>query len=430
MASAALPELNLFEEPVKQNTVLRFFLVDFRPTSQIVSQDAPVSFTLGGDSGHYLDLKRCRLNIKLRLLKDDGTDLTEAESGKVCPINLILHSVWSQLELRIGGRLISSSNNHYGYKSIIHTLLKASADAKESHLQLQGFYEDTKPIHKVENNAGATARADLFKSSKSVILEGPILEDFFQNNRYLLNNTSVELKLYRARQNFICMSDDDTLKVKIELEDVTFRAYYVDVSPDVVTAHAAALLLRNAMYPYIRTDILSFSIASGSHQMNIDNIFSGICPTKIVVAFVDSDAFIGDRKKNPFAFELFGLTDIQVLVDGVSSPGRPIRVGAGGEKNTVASALAALTDTIGAMTDLSFGNNISLKSFAEGTALFAFPVYGGGSACDVFEHPKKSANIRIEGTFARPLDKTITAIVYGEYPALLQIQASRHVILT
>jgi hypothetical protein len=430
MASAALPELNLFEEPTKQTTVLRNLFVDFRPTSQIVSQEAPVSFTLGGDCSHYLDLKRCRLNIKLRLLKADGTELTADESKKACPINLIFHSIWNQVELRIGGRLISSSNNHYPYKSYIQTVLKASGDAKRSHLQLQGFFEDTKPVDKVDGNIGAVARSNLFKESNSVILEGPVLEDFFQNNKYLLNNTSLELKLYRARQKFICMSDDDALKVKVQLEDVTFKACYVDICPEVLLAHAAALLLQNAIYPYIRTDILTFSIASGSHQMNIDNIFSGICPTKIVVAFVDSDAFIGDTKKNPFSFELFGLTDIQVLVDGVSSPGRPIRVGSEGSKNTVASALAALTDTIGAMSDLNFGNEISLKSFAEGTALFAFPIYGGGSVCDVYEHPKKSANIRIEGTFATALTKTVTAIVYGEYPGRVEIEASRHVILS
>jgi hypothetical protein len=164
--------------------------------------------------------------------------------------------------------------------------------------------------------------------------------------------------------------------------------------------------------------------------MNIDNIFSGICPTKIVVAFVDSDAFIGDTKKNPFSFNLFGLTDIQVLVDGVSSPGRPIRLGSEGGKNTVAPALAALMDTIGGMSDLNFGNNLNLKTFSEGNALFAFPIYGGGQACDVYAHPKKSASIRIEGTFAKPLEKTITAIVYGEYPGRVEIQASRHVILT
>jgi len=42
------PQLDLFERPIIQGGVERAFFVEYRPTNQISSQQAPVSFVLGG----------------------------------------------------------------------------------------------------------------------------------------------------------------------------------------------------------------------------------------------------------------------------------------------------------------------------------------------------------------------------------------------
>jgi hypothetical protein len=145
---------------------------------------------------------------------------------------------------------------------------------------------------------------------------------------------------------------------------------------------------------------------------------------------VSSEAYAGDPQKNPYNFKLKGLTDIQLLVDGVSSPGRPIRIAEDGTPNSAAPALASLFDTIGGWRGNSFGNNLDLEGFVQGFALLAFPVYGAGVVSDAYAHVKRTANIRIEGKFSAPLATTVTAIVYAEFPGLLEIEASRNVIIS
>ena len=41
------PQLDLFERPIIQSGVERALIVEYRPTNQISSQQAPVSFVLG-----------------------------------------------------------------------------------------------------------------------------------------------------------------------------------------------------------------------------------------------------------------------------------------------------------------------------------------------------------------------------------------------
>jgi hypothetical protein len=260
-----------------------------------------------------------------------------------------------------------------------------------------------------------------------VVLEGSLQEDFFQASRYILNNTGVEIKLYRSRQPFVCMSDDTNVKTKLVVQDASFRACYVEVLPPVISAHGQALKEGNALYPYVKADILSFSLAKGSLQMNIDNIFSGACPTKVIVGLIDSEAFSGNYQLNPFNFKFFGITEIQLLVDGVSTPSRPLKIAAESADNGVASAMASLLDTIDAGTDSVFGNDISLKNYVGGYGLIGFHVYGGGGTSGAFTHPKRAANLRLEATFSSALTKAVTVIVYGEFNALLEIDAARNV---
>ena len=104
-------QLNVFAPPIVQSAIERVLIVEYRPTNQISSQDAPVVFVLGGNSKHYLDLKRTKLYLKAKISKEDGTDIVKGAA--VCPINLTLQSLWSQIDIKISGQSLSLSNNTY-----------------------------------------------------------------------------------------------------------------------------------------------------------------------------------------------------------------------------------------------------------------------------------------------------------------------------
>ena len=430
----AVPQLNLFESPVIQSGVEKSMFVEYRPTNSISSQDAPISFSLGGDSANYLDLKRSRLSAKLKIVKDDGTALPKDHDKVAAPINLFLHTMFSQCELKISGKTVSVSNNAYGYKAYLQTLLTSSHAAKEHNLQTEGFYQDswkhsTGAVEKMNLNAGILQRWNMFKEGKSVHVEGPLLEDFFQTNRFILNNTPIDIKLYRARPDFVLMNQDENVKLKLVIEDIVFKACYVKVHPGIITGHSAALQKGNAIYPYTRIEMLSYNLNTGARQFNLDNLFNGQCPTKILVSFVDSEAFAGNQQKDPLQMQLFDVSEIQVMADGVSVPGRPLTVGSSSTGNEVASAYWALYDSVGTQNTNNFDFGLELEDFANGCGIFAFPLYGAGPGDNNFLQLKRSANVRVQGNFASPLKKPVTALVYAEFPSVLEIEGSRNVII-
>lgn len=80
--------------------------IDIRPTSSPVHGGA-VEFNISGSGTNYIDLQRTRLYVRLRLLHEDGSILSEKE--KVALINLPLHSMWNQVDISLQQQIITSS---------------------------------------------------------------------------------------------------------------------------------------------------------------------------------------------------------------------------------------------------------------------------------------------------------------------------------
>lgn len=55
-------------------------------------------------------------------------------------------------------------------------------------------------------NSGLLKRAQFTKLSKTIDLEGPIMHELFQIDRYILNQVGISLKLYRTRPEFYLLS--------------------------------------------------------------------------------------------------------------------------------------------------------------------------------------------------------------------------------
>ena len=218
-------------------------------------------------------------------------------------------------------------------------------------------------------------------------------------------------------------------RYKLVLEDVSLKVCYVDVHAGIIAGHASALKHGNAIYPYTRVEMLTYNLTEGARQFNLDNLFNGQCPTKVIVGLVDSDSFSGDFRLNPYNFKNFSLSEIELSADGRPLPSRALRVpnfdNIGGQ---VVSPYLSLFDCVGGGNMSAFGNMIEPEDFARGYALYAFSLFGGGAA-DNFMQPKQTANVRVRGSFSSPLPNAVTAIIYAEFPSVIEIEASRNVIL-
>ena len=112
-----------------------------RPVSQLTNE-SPIEFNISGQNGmDYIDLKHSTMYLKVKIVKSDGSNLLPTE--RVAPVNLLLHSLFSQVEVSVQNKSITSSTTNNPYKAMIQTLLKYGNEAKQSQLISQMYVFDT-----------------------------------------------------------------------------------------------------------------------------------------------------------------------------------------------------------------------------------------------------------------------------------------------
>lgn len=215
--------------------------------------------------------------MKAKIFKADGTDL-EATT-QVGPTNLCLHSLFSQVDVSLNERLISSSTNTYAYRAMLETLLNHGDEAKKSQLTMSLFYKDTpgkmdtvNPLAEDDKaNLGLKARFAFTSSSNIVDMMGAIHSDVFFQERLLLNGVNLRIKLNRAKNSFCLLSSATTPNFKVTLTEAILYVRKVKVASSITLGHAAALRHTTAKYPLRRVDCKVLTIPRGFSSFNLDN---------------------------------------------------------------------------------------------------------------------------------------------------------------
>ncbi|GIY20858.1 hypothetical protein CDAR_607591 [Caerostris darwini] len=199
---------------------------------------------------------------------------------KIGPVNLFMHSLFSQMDISLNDRLVSNSSNTYPYRSYFETMLNHGFDCKTSQLTSEMFYND--------NNDGLKLSSKFFELSATVDMIGGSHGDLFHQERLLLNLVDVKVKLIRSKPEF-CLQGNAGYKVVLEKINLLVRKKRV--SPGVSLGHAKALENGTAKYPLNCVLCKVYSVPQGSMSFVQDNIFVGQMPERIIVGCVDNDAF-------------------------------------------------------------------------------------------------------------------------------------------
>ncbi|XP_067667622.1 uncharacterized protein F54H12.2-like [Haliotis asinina] len=365
-----IPEsLNLFSLPPFQTCVQQHYYENVRPVSQI-NDEAPLEFSISNTGSDYLDLKRTRLHVKLKVTHNDGSILLSKEH--VAPVNLFLQSLFSQVSVYLNDTLVSSTNNHYAYKSMMKALLNFGADAKTTQLTSQLFYKDVGQSNsdiestdtETGSNTGLMARGQFIKLSQEMTMSGNLFEDVFEMNRYMINGVPMTLKLYRSSPTFCLMSGVANKKFTITLLDAYLKVCRLNVNPALIIAHNTLFENNsNALYPFVKSEVKVTSIPVSQLTHTIDNVSNPIA-NRYIVAFVDSGSFNGKYDGNPFNFQSGMIKTINLYVNGVSVPGRATSA-------DDADTYLNLFDSQKLWCQ-NQGNGISRKDFLLGSALFVY----------------------------------------------------------
>jgi len=408
-----MEELLSFQVPEHKLISQKKQYVEFRPTAQLGS--GPVVFNIPASTSQFLDLQSAKLYLKLKITRANGDALGKDDT--VAAVNYFLHSIWSQIDVYFNQTLVSSTAS-YGYKALLDALFLQDKEVSESYLQMAGFYKDTAAFMQTmaleaRGNLGYTNRLLLFAKG-TVEVEGRLAIDIFQQSKPLLNGVQVEIKMYPQNQDFIiCSQQADGFKLTVE--EACLKICKLTPAPSLLLAYSELLTNHPAVYTFHKAEVKTCELQAGILYFTQESLFQTDVPSNVICGFVDADAYHGEKTKNPFDFENLELSSLGLYLDEESFPGKPLRLNY--EENLFLEGYSTLFDNSGRGAAL-----ISRDDYKKGYSLYRFQL------ADEVPPFRSRANVKLSGTFAKPLPHNTVLIVYSLFPSMLEIDSSRNVL--
>ena len=427
MAEAAPSSLDLFLKTDIQTAIVEGSWLEIRPLNSI-EENAPIDFHIDGSSEDFIDLAETYLKVKVRITNAAGDEGYGADA-MVAPINLLLQSMWSKLDISFNGKRVSGSGHSYAYRGYLETLMNFGADVKTGQLSASGWHMDTAEQFDSRNaqNQGFMTRKQLGQGRRIIGLMGRLHADVFNQNRLLIDGVDVHVQLTRAEDRFCIMAPggDGAENYKLKLEEASLFIRKVKVLPSTRLGLYRALSTASARYPIRRTEQRTFSISNNITSWAQENAVVGPLPRRLTVGFLRTDALHGSYHLNPFNFHHFDINFFSLYVNGKQIPSRALQPEFTGDNAEYTRTYMQMSSSIGhAFTNQDCG--LSYKDFKGGSTFFVFNLNAELTDGDHIETTKRGT-VRIECRFANALAAPITCLVLSEYDNLILIDKQRNV---
>lgn len=453
-----MENLELFQVPPTNIALEESKWMEYYPiSSTLQSETAPIEFDIQGQGDEYIDLSQTYVQIVCKFTKDDGTALTGANTS-VTPVNNIIHSLFSEIDVTLNGKIISPGTDTYPYKAYLEKLLSYRPKTLETQMKACSLWEkdtaghmddalttaptqtktqfnvvDDKvtinaaqlgfPLPADGENEGLRKRRDAIENSKKITLIDRLYVDLFQQDRFIPNGVDIRLRFNRAKPAFHLMARAGS-SGKISILSMLLWVRKVKPTATVLNAINERLNSETVKFPLRRVEVKTFTIPQGTQSKITDHLFQGQMPKRIVLGFVENAAFNGDLTKNPFNFKNANVKKLDVSINGETITTRPFEPDFAND--LYLRSYLSLYQGLGKFGE-DWAPDISFEEYKDGYTLWCVDFTKDQEAqLDKF-HLIETGNLRIEVQFSQNTATTLNCLVYAEFDNLLEINKQREV---
>lgn len=453
-----MENLELFQVPPTNIALEESKWIEYHPiSSTLQSETAPIEFDIQGQGDEYIDLSQTYVQIVCKFTKDDGTALTGANTS-VTPVNNIIHSLFSEIDVTLNGKIITPGTDTYPYKAYLEKLLSYRPKTLETQMKACSLWEkdtaghmddalttaptqtktqfnvvDDKvtinaaqlgfPLPADGENEGLRKRRDAIENSKKITLIDRLYVDLFQQDRFIPNGVDIRLRFNRAKPAFHLMAHAGS-SGKISILSMLLWVRKVKPTATVLNAINERLNSETVKFPLRRVEVKTFTIPQGTQSKITDHLFQGQMPKRIVLGFVENAAFNGDLTKNPFNFKNANVKKLDVSINGETITTRPFEPDFAND--LYLRSYLSLYQGLGKFGE-DWAPDISFEEYKDGYTLWCVDFTKDQEAqLDKF-HLIETGNLRIEVQFSQNTATTLNCLVYAEFDNLLEINKQREV---
>ena len=415
--------------------------------------DGPYEFTIDKRSSRYIIGPLCKMFVQLKVTRKDGSDLQLTD--KVSCVNLMATSLFKTVEMSTNANEITDLQaSHYNYKCYYENTVGFGVDARNSVLDRIGMcMDDAGEFDDVGADAivgvagvAATNTAPEVKEVKAVArldsentgfntrmiwigltqvkqFMTPLHQDLFQQTRAIGPDFPFTLRFTRECDAFLLLSPHPNADYKVVIEKLELHMHQVDFCDPIIKQHDAALLRGlNMNYPFNRTIVKAFPINPNTKAIDIENMFDGILPKTLVIGMLETSAFQGHYKKNPYRFQHFGLVQAYITYDEIMIPAIPYKPNF--PENMYMHMFSDFFDNTGSSGDV--GNVISYKMYKDGCCLSAYD--RNPEKCNNYHHhPNRVGRVSMHYMLKDGFKEPITVMAFATFPSVTTIDVKQQV---
>ena len=414
---AGKSELQVFNIPAKQLVVQDGAFVDYLPLTVLDQTTTSLDFLIQASDVDYLDLNDSYLYVRFKVVQGDGKDLDATSECK--PVNYLMCALFSDVKLYLNDTLIEGGGGDtYPYKAVIESIFNFNEDSKRIQLLSAGFSDD------------ANERKKWIAQSRTCELVGALRLNFFSQPKYILPNVKMRLELTMNKDAFSLIVPKADAAGNASIRMLAARLYVrrVRVNDSVRIGHKDGLQLQNAIYPYVRAEVITSAIPQQSHYYTKDNLFGhSQMPKFVVLGLVKSAAYKGSYDSDPFMFNSFDVQSIGLYRDGESVPCRRIYEQKFDDNlftDTYFRSILLNTQHYNSNQN----NGIRMEDFRPDGG-YTFYTFNLAPDFDMFQTQQISdGNLRLDIKFSKPNKEAINVIAYALYDDVVQITEEYKVI--
>ena len=433
------PALRIFKVPPTDISINAYRMVTIQPTTAGINL---MEFIVPGLED-FVDLGRSYFTMELSLKKDDNGNLVGNE--KLWPVNNLAHSIIKRIDLQLNGTLISPQSDTDHYKAYLETLLNYDREDGKTVLGPQGWFNQVDfPPQWTANNtnkAGDHAHWQALSANQKGAYEAMVAEvakyaggvthslvftphlEVFPTGKLLVPGIEIKMKFHFNGPNLFL--NGVGLAGRLIEGDVKLRFHLCQLRLNDAIYTSLSSQRHNeekiAAYPTVRSEFRTFSMQGNLTRFDIPNLFQNRIPDRLIVGLLDSRAFNGDVTRDPFCFQKFGLTSIKQIVKGEEYPYETLHlVNDNGTRDNL--GYFRFLQASGAWCKRK-GNMVELLDWGQGKncTLYMFDNVANGCADSQTLNPKQTGDLQLVLEFGAAPATNITALVYGEFENLLEI---------
>lgn len=313
-------ELNLFSKRPVQMSVESGQVVEIMP-SGVYTADTNIIFHVPGVPDQFLAPDFWFL-VTAEIRNQGDTSL--AADAEVAPCSNFAHSMWRDIEIKLGNTTISGRNSLYPYQAYIDNIFFASTDTKNWTDRPEMLYRNKSGFFDVndDHNPGFEKRRTIAAGSAEFQMYFRLHSDICNQPRLILPGVSATIILQPSSNSFRIQSSvalanrNQIVKIKsmkLHIRRVTVNTkLYLDV--------IQSLQYRPAQYPIRRIAMTNFQKNAGTLEIGENIVTNSILPSTVFLFITDSNRIIGNYAESPFKIDIEGLKSAYLVSEGRQYP--------------------------------------------------------------------------------------------------------------